>query len=227
MAIGAATRQCAVELNPLVRAKIPLLAKAMPHVGHAPIRARGTLGGSLANADPAAEIGLIAVTLSATLRYRVGPHSAECSAQSFFIGPMTTAMPAAACLVSASFPVWREPRLGTGFHEVSARRSDFAFAAAAAQLALDRDGICTRLALGTGAVTAVPLRLDAAAAALTGTRITEAAAREAVRAALAGIEPLADLHASADYRRRAATALAVRAIMEAQAEAMARGAHAG
>jgi carbon-monoxide dehydrogenase medium subunit len=224
--IGAATRQCVVEHAALVHAKVPLLAKVMPYVGHAPVRARGTLGGSLANADPAAEIVLVAATLAARLRYRVGAESGESAAETFFLGPMTTAMPAAACLVAASFPVWREHRIGVGFHEVSARKSDFAFAAAAAQVALEEDGTCARLALGVGAVTAVPLRLDAVAAALVGTRITQAAAREAVRAALAGIAPLADMHASADYRRRAATALAVRAIMGAQAEAAARGAHA-
>jgi CO/xanthine dehydrogenase FAD-binding subunit len=225
VAIGAATRQSAVEHDALVRAKVPLLARAMPCVGHAPIRARGTLGGSLANADPAAEIALVAATLAATLRYRVGAETCERPAHAFFLGAMTTAMPSSACLLSASFPVWRERRIGTGFREVSARKSDFAFAAAAAQLALAGDGTCVRLALGVGAVTAVPLRLDAAAAALAGTRITEASAREAVRSALAGIEPLADLHASADYRRRAALALAVRAIMDAQAEA-ARVSHA-
>ncbi len=75
--IGATTRQCVVEHDPLVRAKIPLLAKALPHVGHAPTRARGTIGGSLANADPAAEIALVAVTLGATLTYREGGATAR------------------------------------------------------------------------------------------------------------------------------------------------------
>ena len=72
VAIGATTRQCVVERDPIVRAKLPLLAKVMPFVGHAPTRARGTIGGSLANADPAAEIALVAVTLGATLTYREG-----------------------------------------------------------------------------------------------------------------------------------------------------------
>ena len=72
IAIGATTRQCVVERDPLVRARLPLLARVMPYVGHAPTRARGTIGGSLANADPAAEIALVAVTLGATLGYREG-----------------------------------------------------------------------------------------------------------------------------------------------------------
>ena len=226
IAIGATTRQCTVEHDPLVRAKIPLLAKAMPYVGHAPTRARGTLGGSLANADPAAEIALVAVTLGATLAYRTWAQTGEIPASDFFLAPMTTALPPAACLVSATFPVWREPRLGLGFHEISARKSDFAFVAAAAQVALGADGTCTRLALGVGAMAAVPLRLDSVSAALAGTRITETAARDAIVAALEDVEPLADLHASADYRRRAAATLALRAVMDAQSAAAARGSHA-
>ena len=215
VAIGAATRQCVVERDPTVRAGVPLLAKVMPFVGHAPVRTRGTIGGSLANADPAAEIALAAVTLGATLVYREGARTGEIPACAFFIGPMTTALPAAGCLTAVRFPVAREPRIGVGFKEVNARASDFALASAAAQIALDEDGICRRLALGIGAVTACPLRLDDVASALVGTRADPPRVRAAVGAALAAIEPLSDLHASADYRRRAATTLAVRAIAEA------------
>jgi CO/xanthine dehydrogenase FAD-binding subunit len=224
--IGATTRQCVLEQDPVVRAEVPLLAKVLPFVGHAPTRARGTIGGSLANADPAAEIGLVAVTLGATLACREGRTTAEIPAGEFFQGPMMTALPAAACLTAVRFPVWREARLGIGFHEINARRSDFAFAAAAAQLALDGDGICRRLALGIGAVTTVPLRLDGVSAALIGTRLEEGAVRAAVTEALAGIDPMSDLHCSADYRRRAAVTLAVRAITDA-GKAASRGAHAG
>jgi carbon-monoxide dehydrogenase medium subunit len=215
VAIGATTRQCLLEGDPIVAADVPLLAKVMPFVGHAATRARGTVGGSLANADPAAEIALVAVTLGATLVYRHGASDGEIAARDFFLGPMTTALPTAACLTAVRFPVWRNGRIGVGFHEVSARRSDFAFASTAAQVALDADGVCRALALGVGAVTACPLRLDAVERALVGTRIEEAIAREAVHAALADIEPFSDLHASADYRRRAAGALAVRSLADA------------
>jgi CO/xanthine dehydrogenase FAD-binding subunit len=187
----------------------------MPFVGHAPIRARGTLGGSLANADPAAEIALVAVTLGATLSYRDGSKTAEVSAAEFFAGPMTTALPPSGCLTCGRFPVWGDARIGVGFHEVNARRSDFAFASAAAQVALDADGICRRLALGVGAVTPIPLRLDALGRMLEGTRAETSKVREAVAAALADIDPLSDLHASAEYRRRAAASLLVRAITDA------------
>jgi CO/xanthine dehydrogenase FAD-binding subunit len=224
VAIGATTRQCVVERDPVVRARLPLLAKVMPFIGHAPTRARGTIGGSLANGDSAAEIVLVAVTLGATLSYRNGAATNDVAATDFFIGPMLTALPAAGCLASVRFPIWREPRIGVGFHEISARQSDFAFVAAAAQIALDEDGRCRRLAAAVGAATPVPIRLDTDA--LVGSRISEAAARAAVSEALANIEPLSDLHASAGYRRRVASSLAVRAIMDAE-KAAARSAHAG
>jgi CO/xanthine dehydrogenase FAD-binding subunit len=219
IAIGATTRQCVVEHDPIVRDQLPLLAKVMPFVGHAPIRSRGTIGGSLANADPAAEIALVAVTLGATLIYREGTRRVEIAASDFFVGPMLTALPASGCLVAVRFPIWSEPRLGVGFQEVSARASDFAFASAAAQIALDENGICRRLVLGVGAITPCPLRLDGVARALIGTRADPASVRAALGAALAKVEPLADLHASAAYRRRAAVALAARAIAVAYAAA--------
>jgi CO/xanthine dehydrogenase FAD-binding subunit len=215
VAIGATTRQCVLERDAVVRTAVPLLAKVMPFVGHAAIRSRGTVGGSLANADPAAEIALVAVTLGATFIYRQGAARAEIPASDFFVGPMMTALPSTACLTAVRFPRGDDARIGVGFQEVSARRSDFAFASAAAQIALDDDGVCRRLALGVGAVTACPMRLDTVAKVLEGTRVEPAVARAAVRAALADIEPLCDLHASADYRRRAAASLAVRAITDA------------
>ena len=224
--IGATTRQCVVEHDPTVRAELPLLAKVMPFVGHAPTRARGTIGGSLANADPAAEIALVAVTLGATLCWREGTSTAEVPAADFFIGPMTTIVPPTACLTAVRFPIWQQARIGVGFHEVNARKSDFAFASAAAQVALDESGLCRRVALGIGAVTPVPLRLDAVASALVGTRAEEAAVRDAVRAALADVEVLTDLHASIAYRRRVAVTLAVRAVADAR-EAAQREPYAG
>jgi CO/xanthine dehydrogenase FAD-binding subunit len=222
--IGAATRQCVVENDPLVRAKLPLLTRVMPYIGHSATRARGTVGGSLANADPAAEIALVAVTLGATLIYRDRAATREIAASDFFVGPMLTALPPSGFLIAVRFPVWRDARIGIGFDEINARRSDFAFASAAAQIALDNDGICRKLALGIGAVTAFPKRLDEVARAFVGKRIDEGAIRAAIVAALADMEPVSDLHASAEYRRRVAATLAVRAMMAA--DQAARGRHA-
>ena len=216
--IGAVTRQCVVERDPVVAAHVPLLTKAMPWIGHAATRARGTIGGSLANADPAAETSLVAVTLDAILRCREAERTMEIPASAFFIGPMMTALPDRALLCDVSFSVW-DGRVGTGFHEVNARRSDFAFAAAAAQLAIDEDGVCRRLAVGIGAVADRPLRLTRAEQALVGTRLEPSCVRAAVDDAVADIETWKDLHASADYRRRAAATLAARAILDAQVEA--------
>ncbi len=219
LVIGATTRQCVAEAHPLIAAHLPLLAKALPWVGHAATRARGTIGGSLANADPAAEIPLVAVTLDATLTCRDAAGPSEIPVGEFFIAPMVTGLPMGACLVAVRFPVWPEARVGVGFHEVSARRSDFAFATAAAQVALDADGMCRRIALGIGAVTDVPVRLHQAEQALVGTSLDPATVRAAVHAATSDIEAASDAHASADYRRRAAATLARRAIADARAMA--------
>ena len=225
VAIGAATRQCNAERDPMVRNKIPLLATALPFVGHAPTRARGTIGGSLANADPAAEISLVAVTLGATLVYRTGNEIAKTAAAEFFLGPLITALPAGSCLTAVRFPVWKEKRVGVGFHEINARRSDFAFVSAAAQVALDEEGVCRRIAVGVGAVTDTPMRLAAIEQAFTGRRIKENELRAAVNQVLSFTEFISDLHASAEYRQRVAETLAVRAVMDAVAQAEKINAH--
>ena len=119
------------------------------------------------------------------MTYRLGGADGEMAARDFFSGLMMTALPAGACLTSVRFPVWQgENRLGVGFHEVNARRSDFAFVAAAAQVALDGDGKAKRIALGIGAATDTPLRLDAVEKELTGSTLDEKQVTEAVRAAL-------------------------------------------
>jgi carbon-monoxide dehydrogenase medium subunit len=218
ISIGATTRQYLVEHDALIAAKLPLLARAIPFIGHAATRARGTIGGSLANADPAAELPLIAVILDASLSYRAGSASAEIPAREFFVGPMTTALPAGACLTDVRFPVW-PGKVGVGFHEVNARRSDFAFVSAAAQIELTYDGKAKRIAIGVGAATDCPIRLESAEKQLAGTQLDESKVKDAVHAALADIEPLADLHATAAYRRRVAVTLAARAIADARAQA--------
>ncbi len=138
---------------------------------------------------------------------------------------MITALPEGGILTSVRFPVWAEGRIGTGFHEVSARKSDFALVAAAAQVALDAEGRCSALAVGVGGAGDTPVRLDAVSEALLGSRLEEGAVREAVEAATADLEAADDLHASAAYRRRVAAVLARRAIVDARDEA-AGGRHA-
>jgi len=218
VAVGATTRQCLVERDALIATSVPLLARAIPNIGHVATRARGTVGGSLANADPAAEIALTAITLDATLEYRADGASEAIPAREFFIGPMITALPAGAILSGVRFPIW-QGKVGTGFHEINARRSDFAFVSAAAQVELGDDGKVKRIAIGVGAATDFPMRLDSAEQQLTGTALDDAAVRASLREALADIEALSDLHASADYRRRVAIDLAARAVADARLQA--------
>jgi CO/xanthine dehydrogenase FAD-binding subunit len=225
IAIGATTRQCVVERDPLIAARVPLLARAIPNIGHAATRARGTIGGSLANADPAAELPLCAITLNAVLSYRADGQTSDIQARDFFIGPMITTLPAGACLTAARFPVWRG-KVGVGFHEVNARRSDFAFASAAAQVELGDDGTCKRIAIAVGAVTDFPMRLDIAEQQLQGGTLETEVVQAAVSEALADIDPLADLHASAEYRGRVAAHLAARAVADAREGALGKKAHA-
>jgi CO/xanthine dehydrogenase FAD-binding subunit len=225
LAVAAATRQAMAERDPLLARKAPLLAKALPWVGHAPTRNRGTIGGSITNGDPAAEIPLVAVTLDATLIVETVAGTSEVAAGDFYLGSMVTALPKGAVLTCIRFPVWTAGRIGTAFHEVAARRSDFALVAAAAQVALDAGGRCTALALGIGGACAAPVRIDATDA-LIGSRLEEGAVREAVEAAAAHLEAVRDHHASADYRKRVAAVLARRAVLDARDEAAAGGRHA-
>jgi CO/xanthine dehydrogenase FAD-binding subunit len=219
IAIGAATRQCVIAGDALVRAQVPLLNAVLPWVGHAATRARGTIGGSLAHADPAAEIVLVAATLGAKLVYCVGGTSTEIPAADFFTGLLTTALPVGGCLTAAHFPRADGQRIGVGFREISARRSDFAFASAAAQVVLSDDGTCRDLVIGIGAITEVPFRLDQVASAFIGSTIGESALQTVIGEVLNGVAAMSDLHATPEYRKRAAASLAVRAVMDAVASA--------
>jgi CO/xanthine dehydrogenase FAD-binding subunit len=214
--IGATTRQVEAERSPLIARRVPLLAKALPLVGHAPTRNRGTIGGSVANADPAAEIPLVLVTLDGTIVVRDATHSLAIAAHDFLLGPMMTAIPSAAVVTELRFPIWTGDHLGVAFHEISTRQSDFALAAAAAQVSLDADGRCLACTVGVGAATPVPRRLDQACKELVGSNLTDADIRTALSAAIDSLEIIVDTHASPDYRRRSAKVLAMRALGDAR-----------
>ncbi len=220
LVIGACTRQRAAETDKLVAETTPLLAKALPFVGHRQTRARGTIGGSIVHGDPAAEIALVALTLDATLGIRGPAGETRRAIDGFFEAPMMTALAPDECLVEIRFPRWGgSERVGAGFHEVASRAGDFAIVAAAAQVALDGDGVCRRAALGVGGVGGTPIRLGAAEQALIGTRLEAAAIDAAVGLIDDAIEPGSDLHATEGYRRRVAGALIRRAVGDARAEA--------
>jgi CO/xanthine dehydrogenase FAD-binding subunit len=217
LVIGAVTRQVEVERSELARESLPLLRKALPFVGHPPTRNRGTVGGSIANADPSAEIPLVAVTLGAEIEIENPRGRSLIAADAFFIGAMLTSLMPGDCVVAVRFPVWSQARLGTGFHEVSARQSDFAFVAAAAQVALDENGCCVDAVLGLGGVGDRAQRIDVSA--LVGEDAARMKISDLVRSATEDLEANSDLHVTADYRKRAAGALATRALQDAINEA--------
>jgi CO/xanthine dehydrogenase FAD-binding subunit len=225
--VGAATRQAAALRSALIAERVPLLAAALPHVGHAATRSRGTIGGSLAHADPAAEIPLVALTLDAELIVCDARGERTRTIADFFLGPMQTALPAGACLAAVRFPRLPAGRVGVAFLEVSARRSDFAFVAAAAQVALDPGGTCLSAVVGIGGACAVPVRLDAVCAALAGRVLDDDLIKDAVAAATTDLDTMADANVSAAYRRRVAATLARRALSAARDRALADDRDAG
>ena len=218
--VGATTRQAQAERDPVIRASVPMLARVLPWVGHPPTRNRGTVGGSIANADPSAEIPLVAVTLGADILLATTDGPTSMPADDFFIGPMLTTIGQGECISAIRFPVWPHQRIGVGFFEISARRSDFAFVAAAAQLALDDEGRCLEVALGVGGVGDRPLRLEVSS--LVGTELDATSVAAAVNAAAGELDATSDLHASAAYRRRVASVLCIRALEQARVDASAK-----
>ena len=218
VAIRACTRQADALAHELVRRDAKLLAKALRFVGHGQTRNRGTVGGSLANADPAAEIGLAALALDAEVQARSAKGERTIALRDFFKGAMETALEPDECLVAARFPVW-PGKIGTGFQEVSVRASDFAFLAAAAQVQLDAGGMCRHAAISVGGAASMPARMRSAEARLAGTKLADSDIEEAGDLAAASLASVSDAHASSRYRRRVAAALMKRALAEARDEA--------
>jgi CO/xanthine dehydrogenase FAD-binding subunit len=216
VAIGACTRQADVEKSDIIRQHLPLLARALPFIGHDQTRNRGTVGGSLAHADPSAEIVLVAVALQAELTLARAEGERISSADDFLAGPMTTTLEEDECLVAIRFPRWTgDGRLGVGFHEVSPRAGDFAVVAAAAQLLLDEGGVCRRAAVAVANATPMPVRLTTVETALLGAVMDPKTIGEAAALADGLIDPPSDLHASATGRRHMARTLVERAILDA------------
>lgn len=222
VAIKACTRQRAAERSMVVRDRLPLLARALACVGHQQTRNRGTVGGSIANADPAAEIPLVACTLDAEMLVRSKTGERSILSADFFITEMTTALAPEECLVEVRFPVWADERVGRSFEEVAIRAGDFAIVAAAAQVAFAPDGTCRRLALGIGGASPAPLRCGEVEKALSGSDLDDRLVAETCATIADRVEPSTDVHATADYRRRVAPRIAARAIAAAVAEAKAR-----
>jgi len=213
---GACTRQVTIERDDALAAKVPLLRQALAWVGHVQTRNRGTVGGSLAHADPSAELPLVAQMLGAKMQLRSAKGSRTLEAEKFFAGPMTTSTRPDECLEEIRWPVWSEKRVGSAFTEIAIRHGDFAMVAAAAQVELGAGGRCTRAAFGLGGVGGTPLAFPKIAARLVGTKLDDDAIDSAAVDAARETDPGSDLHASKEYRRHLARVLAARALREAR-----------
>ena len=201
LVIGAMTRQRAAEHDPDVGAAVPLLAASLPCIGHAQIRNRGTIGGSLAHADPASELPAVAVALDAEFQVASPRGTRTVAAADFFEGTWSTCLADDELLTSARFPIW-EGRCGFAFDETARRSGDFALAGVATAVQLDDHGSIRRVAMGLLGLGSTPLRASAAEEALAGRAPTPAELDEVAQLAVAELAPPDDIHATSSYRRR-------------------------
>jgi CO/xanthine dehydrogenase FAD-binding subunit len=214
IAIGGMTRQRAAETSALVRERCPLLADALPQIGHAQIRNRGTIGGSLAHADPAAELPAVVAALGGELVVRSRHARRVLTPEAFFRAYLTTALEPAELLVEIRLPV-TPPRTGTAFVEISRRHGDFALVGVAATVTLDDAGVCTASAVALTGVGPTPVLAREAARTLVGVKPAAAALEEVGRRVSAMVRPDGDLHASSEYRTHVAGVLTRRALARA------------
>jgi aerobic carbon-monoxide dehydrogenase medium subunit len=218
MWLGAGTTQATVESSTEVARDVPLLARATPLIGHFQIRNRGTVGGSIAHADPAAEYPAVALALDAELEAASPRGRRTLPAAGFFSGLWTTELAEDEILTGVRFPVW-EGRCGHAVEELARRHGDFAIAGAVVSVQLDGDTI-QRAAVGLLGLGSTPERATAAESAVTGTTVGDIVAAEVGEAAMSTLESVpSDLHGSDAYRRRVGAAMVARAWTRAIEEA--------
>ena len=213
LAIGAMTRERAIENSDLVRAASPLLHDATLHIGHLPIRSRGTIGGSISNADPAAEYPATVLALDATLVARSVRGERPIAASDFFDGVMTTTLEVDEILTEIRVPK-APPGSGAALVEIARRHGDFALAGVAAQITLEDDRV-TDIRLAACGVGPGPIRLTGAENILRDGGLTDTALAAAGRAAADAADPDGDVHATASYRRKMAGVMTRRAVEKA------------
>lgn len=194
--VGAMTRQADAARSEALMANCPVVGQALRWVGHLQIRNRGTVGGSIAHADPAAELPAVVLALDAQMVVRDATRERRIPASAFFLGPFTTAMSHDELLTQVRFP--STPNARTAFLEFARRSGDFALAGVCAiNRGTQEDAQVTLTAIG---VAGTPVRLSAAEDAVRGRRLDEDALREAGEASSAAVEPPSDLHADGEYR---------------------------
>jgi carbon-monoxide dehydrogenase medium subunit len=195
-------------------AALPLLPAAIDHVAHYQIRNRGTVGGSLAHADPAAEMPTIALTCDAIIDVIGAKGKRQIKAADLFAGPLMTTLESDEIITSVLLPAWPKGRRW-GFQEFARRRGDFALAGVAAFYDEDGSGLARNVHIGAISVGDTPLRLHKAEAVLNGRKIDDLSIADAAAAASAEVDPAADIHASARYRKSLVGTLLSRALQGA------------
>lgn len=220
VAIGAMTREYVAEESATVADAVPLLAAALPLIGHEAIRSRGTIGGSLAHADPAAELPAVALALGAEFVVRSQSGDRVIPAAEWFEGYLATSRRPDEILTEVRFPA-AGPGIGASFQEIARRHGDFAIVGLAASLTF-ADGAISEARLAFSGVADVPARAAEAEEFLAGERPSAELFEEAARRAAAGLDPPADLHGSSEYRKKIAATLVRRGLQAATDNAYGR-----
>jgi aerobic carbon-monoxide dehydrogenase medium subunit len=211
--IGAMTREYVAEESGTIADAVPLLAAALPLIGHEAIRSRGTVGGSLAHADPAAELPAVARALDAEFVVRGPSGERVVPAAEWFEGYLTTSRQPDELLTEVRFPA-AGPGTGVSFQEVARRHGDFAMVGLATSVTLS-DGVISDARLAFAGVSDVPARATGAEELLAGQRPSAELFDQAAHRAAGDLDPPSDLHGSADYRKKVAAALVRRGLREA------------
>ena len=215
--LGARTRQRAMERSELVKERLPLVAAAMPYIGHSQIRNRGTIGGSVVHADPAAELPALILALDAELVVASADGQRTVPVADFLIDLMTTALGPEELLTEIRVPGWGGEWLW-GFQEVCQRQGDFALVGSAVLLRANDDRICQEARITMFGVGGRPTRVLLAEESLVGKLLEETALREASRIVTDQLEAQSDMHASAKYRKEVGGVVARRALEMARNE---------
>jgi carbon-monoxide dehydrogenase medium subunit len=214
LTVGAGVRHADLELSPVAGRAAPLVAAAMPHIGHRAIRNRGTVCGSLAHADPAAELPAVTLAVDAELVVRSSAGERTIPAGDFYLGYLSSALDETELLTAVRFPPW-PARTGWSVQEISRRHGDYALVGLAAVLGVGEDGRIERAALSFFGAGATPVRVAEAERMLLGAQPDPAAFAEAAEAVTRTIDPPGDNHATAAYRAHVAGVLTRRCLAEA------------
>lgn len=219
LVLGALTRHRTLETSPTIRQELPLLAEAARYIGHTAIRTRGTIGGSLAHADPAAELGMACLALNAELELQSQNGSRRIPLDEFFLGYYVTSLAPEELLTRVIFPP-PPPSAGWAVEEFALRHGDFALAAVAVQVVVDPEGRIGEARLALAGVAPSPIRARSVEAALLGREARDLP--EIAALVTEDIQPEDDIHASASYRRELARILTRRALLQAYRKASER-----